>query len=491
MAGIRNPRILAVWIVSALAVIGSLGAMIWMWRSGGMDLTSGDAPMRQTEECGAVISGSTAMTVRLAPSAVSAFLRSSGYEIDTAAAPPREGAQVVGLRATYRCTVTIRTSTSTQGFRDLAEGRAIVAMSQRPITQRDIEMLRAAGAGDFVEQRTLAEHVVGFDAYAIAVADSNPVQSISLDNARDVARSAISNWRGLGGSDAGIKLYVPVDGVTPDDYPNDIIQASSPGWQGASLAAQVFATEGETVAALARDPTGLAFVSGAFTGPGTGVRALAISTSGPAHAANADNVRRELYPLARRLFVYARPGDMQSNSFAQRFVAFMQSAEAFNLIDEAGFVALRPDSRLSRNAANLSGCRFGTPEYSALMSVTSNAARLPVQLRFKPRSIELSDDALAYVTQNADGFRERVRAGEAIIVVGHTDVTGNIGGNRSLALRRAIAVRDAFERLGVFGIAAESAGEQCAIDSNESEEGRERNRRVEIWIRPRGAESNP
>jgi phosphate transport system substrate-binding protein len=459
--------------------------MLWIWRSGGVDLSAGDAPMRQTEECSAVIAGSTAMTVRLAPSAVAAFLRNSGYEIDSGAAPPTEGVQVVGLRGPYRCTVTIRTSTSTQGLRDLASGEALIAMSHRPMTQRDIAMLRAANAGDFVEQRAQAEHVVGFDAYAMMVAESNPVQSISLDDAREVALSAIANWRRLGGPDANITLYAIVDGVSPEDYPNDIIQATSPEWETAAVDARVFATEGEAVRALANDPTGLGFISGAFAGNGSGVRALAISTDGPAHAATADNVRGETYPLARRLFLYVRPADMQSNAFVQRFVRFMQSPEAFDLIDDAGFVALRPESRLSRNAANLSGCRFGTPEYAALMTVTQGASRLPVELRFAPGGDALDDASQAYVAANAEQFRQRLRAGEAVILIGHTDVSGSIRSNRSLALQRAFAVRTAFENLGVFGMAAESAGEACSLDNNETPEGRQRNRRVEIWVRPR------
>jgi phosphate transport system substrate-binding protein len=483
MAGTINLRRLGVWIVSGVVVAASALAMAWMWRSGGVDLTPGDAPMRQTEECGAVIAGSTAMTVRLAPTAVAAFLHSSGYEIDSAAAPPTEGVQIVGLRGTYRCTVTIHTNNSTQGFRDLASGEALIALSQRPITQRDIEMLRAANAGDFVEQRGRAEHVVGFDAYAMVVADSNPVRSVNLDQARDMALGGIGNWRQLGGADAPIRLYAVVDGVMPEDYPNDIIQASNPVWQEARERGEVLATETEAAEALARDPSGLGFMSGAFVGGSTGVRALALSTGGPPQEATAENIRAEIYPLARRLFVYVRPSDMESNAFVQRFVAFIKSPEAFDLIDETGFVALRPESRLARNAANLSGCRFGTPEYSALMTVTQGATRLPEALRFN--GMELDASAEAYVASHAGEFRERLRAGDAIVLIGHADVSGANTANRALALRRAVAVRTAFERMGVFGISAESAGEVCALGDNDTEDGRALNRRVEIWVRPR------
>jgi phosphate transport system substrate-binding protein len=53
-----------------------------------------------------------------------------------------------------------------------------------------------------------------------------------------------------------------------------------------------------------------------------------------------------------------------------------------------------------------------------------------------------------------------------------------------LALRRAIAVRETLEAYGLFGVVVESAGEHCPAGDNQTEEGRERNRRVELWARP-------
>jgi phosphate transport system substrate-binding protein len=108
-------------------------------------------------------------------------------------------------------------------------------------------------------------------------------------------------------------------------------------------------------------------------------------------------------------------------------------------------------------------------------------------LRFAAGGDDLDEGSQAYIAANAEGFREQLRAGDAIILVGHTDVSGSISSNRTLALQRAFAVRTAFERYGVFGMAAESAGEACSVANNESPEGRRRNRRVEIWVRPREA----
>jgi phosphate transport system substrate-binding protein len=485
MAGRVSAGVLAIWIVVAMVLIGSVAAMGWMWRSGGVRLPA-PGQANYVEECNAVIAGSTAMGARLMPEAVAAFLTRSGYTLEPGATPNANGVQIVGIRENFRCTVTVRANTSTGGFHDLAEGRALIAMTQRPITQNDVARLRAAGAGDFGEQRASAEYVIGFDVYSVVVANDNPVRAISLDDARDVALGLITNWSVLGGGDNDIEVYAAIDGVGPEDYPNDIIQRPNQDWDNARERARthVFATETEAAAALAQDPDGIAFISGAFAGGDSGVRALDVSVGGPAQAATPENVRREVYPLARRLFLYVRPADVETSAFASRFVAFMTSPGAFDVIDGAGFAALRPESRLSRNASRLAGCRWGTPEYSALMTVTNNAERLPVELHFEANTLALDATARAYVAQNAAALAARARAGDTIIAIGHTDVSGDLARNRQLALRRAIAVRETLEAVGVFGVVVESAGEHCPAGDNQTEDGRERNRRVELWARP-------
>ncbi|MBL8549068.1 MAG: substrate-binding domain-containing protein [Hyphomonadaceae bacterium] len=474
-----------VWVASALAIAG-IAAMVWMWRGGGVQLEPTAEARAPVEECSATISGATAMAPRLAPEIAAAFLSQNGYSIERNETV--EGVRhIVGARGALRCSISIRASSSTQGLRDLGEGKTLIALSQRPITQRDIALLRAANAGDFAAERTQAEHVVAFDAYTVAVNAANPVRSITVDAVRDIALGVAPDWSSVGGDAAAFTLYTPIDGVGPEDYPNDLIQRPNPVWQDARLRARVLANESDAVAALARDPAGIGFISGAFVAGDPGVRALALAAGGPPQSPSADNVRAELYPLARRLFVYVRPNDMRSNTFVQRFVAFFSSPAAFDIIDKAGFVALRPESRMSRVAATLSGCRFGTAEYAALISATNGATRMPVELTFEPNTLRLDEEARHFVSENAETLRERLRTGGRIVLVGHTDYTGETAKNRALALRRALAARAAFERQGLFGIEVESAGEQCPSGDNDTPEGRLQNRRVEIWLKAQSA----
>ena len=118
---------------------------------------------------------------------------------------------------------------------------------------------------------------------------------------------------------------------------------------------------------------------------------------------------------------------------------------------------------------------------------TNGATRMPVQLKFMPNTMRLDEEARQYIDANFETLQTQMRAGSRLVLVGHTDYTGETAKNRALALRRALAVRSAFERRGVFGIEVESAGEQCPSGDNDTPEGRVQNRRVEIWLKPQTA----
>ena len=75
-------------------------------------------------------------------------------------------------------------------------------------------------------------------------------------------------------------------------------------------------------------------------------------------------------------------------------------------------------------------------------------------------------------------------------IVGHTDNTGSDAINNPLSMDRAASTRSYLTGRGVDGrrIAIDGMGERYPIATNESADGRARNRRVEIFVgeRPRG-----
>lgn len=73
----------------------------------------------------------------------------------------------------------------------------------------------------------------------------------------------------------------------------------------------------------------------------------------------------------------------------------------------------------------------------------------------------------------------------AVVAEGHTDSTGSDTYNKGLSLRRANAVRDYLIRGGISAsrISVEGMGESKPVASNDTEDGRAQNRRVELRIK--------
>lgn len=73
-----------------------------------------------------------------------------------------------------------------------------------------------------------------------------------------------------------------------------------------------------------------------------------------------------------------------------------------------------------------------------------------------------------------------------IVVTGHTDTEGEEDYNQKLSERRAISVRNYLEEKGVESMRLETIGygELRPIASNSTDEGRRKNQRVEITVRP-------
>ncbi len=104
-------------------------------------------------------------------------------------------------------------------------------------------------------------------------------------------------------------------------------------------------------------------------------------------------------------------------------------------------------------------------------------------LTFETGSEEIRPEQFSLLTQLQRVLREFPRA--RVTVEGHTDTRGDEDANRALSQRRAIAVREhllANMAVSSARISAVGYGENRPIASNDTAEGRERNRRIEVIL---------
>lgn len=105
-------------------------------------------------------------------------------------------------------------------------------------------------------------------------------------------------------------------------------------------------------------------------------------------------------------------------------------------------------------------------------SITFEHAKVDIA----PQSTDLLD-AVAKILEDNPSIKR-------LTIVGHADATGDPANNPPLSLARASAVKKYLEGKGVDAarLEAQGVGAEMPIDTNETDEGRARNRRVEFRV---------
>lgn len=112
---------------------------------------------------------------------------------------------------------------------------------------------------------------------------------------------------------------------------------------------------------------------------------------------------------------------------------------------------------------------------------------LAEEVLFATDSAVLRPGAIARLEPLADYLR--ANPGVRVAIDGHTDSRGTDAHNNALSLRRADAVRAAFDEMGVTRarFSVQGFGERQPVASNATPEGMRRNRRVEVTLLGRRA----
>ena len=113
---------------------------------------------------------------------------------------------------------------------------------------------------------------------------------------------------------------------------------------------------------------------------------------------------------------------------------------------------------------------------------------IPSDISFAVGRSDIQPNFAPVLDQFAAGLRNNPNTD--VRIVGHTDSTGSDAINNPLSMDRAASTRNYLTARGVDGrrIVIEGMGERYPIATNDTAEGRARNRRVEIFVgeRPRG-----
>lgn len=381
-----------------------------------------------------------------------------------------------------------RVSTTDEGFADLLANEADVTMALREIRPKERQLAREAGLGDMTDANRF--RVLALDAMVPVVAPGNPVKSISTSDLARVFSGEVVNWQELGGPNAPIALHLPSSGSGLAQAVEDRLLQPT----GRPLAAEVIRHNRSS--RLARAVTADPFAIGIASYAETGTARLLPLTGGCGFSLSASrrSIKTEDYPLNSPMFLYIPARRLPK--IAREFFAYTRSAAAQIVIRRAGFVDQAPElipigaqgNRLS-NAIAAAGSEISLDELQRLVERLAPMQRLSLSFRFETGSFRPDAQSRSNIALLAQALETGTYDARKLLFVGFSDGEGAAAGNAKIAMKRAESVRDAVLNTaetvdpGRIEINVDAFGEALPMACDDSDWGRQVNRRVEVWVK--------
>ena len=411
--------------------------------------------------------GSNIEGIRLAPALAAAYLQQMGATetvIVTTNDPVEEYIQGYLPKSQEAVAVEIFAHGSSTSFSDLVAQKADIAMSSIPIKPKFRKDLKPL-FGDVLSDKN--EIVVGSDGLAIIVHQTNPVDSLTTKQIAGLLSGDIADWSQVGGN-AG-----PVNVHARDELSGayDTIQhmVLNPYNKRLSNSAKRYDSVIALANAVANDLSGIGFVGLPFAQRAKTI-AVADSDEIVPILPTPFTVATEDYPLTRRLYFYV--SEQSENPHVHIMANFALSQKGQTIVEKEGFV-----SHILHTARP--AITQAMPEDYILL--TRVAERLSLNFRFKLGSSEL-DAKSKHDIERLLSYMQ-ARPNKKLMLFGFTDSLGSENSNLKLSVERATKVKRILAERNVDTLLLKGFGEKLPVASNNTDDGRHHNRRVEVWIK--------
>ena len=229
------------------------------------------------------------------------------------------------MRKNAGATVQVSGGGSGTGIAALINGTTDLANASREMKDRERAQLQ--------QQRGKAAHEtrVALDALAVYVHESNPVESLTLEQLRKIYRGEVGNWNEVGGPDRRIVLYGRENNSGTYAYFKEHVLDE----QDFAAATQTLPGTSAVINAVTRDEGGIGYGGIAYA---EGIKALKLQgEEGEPVEPTMENATSGRYPLSRYLHVYSSG---EPTGVAQRYLEYVLSEEGQAIIEGVGYYPL-------------------------------------------------------------------------------------------------------------------------------------------------------
>jgi phosphate transport system substrate-binding protein len=421
------------------------------------------------------IHGSNTVGAQLAPDLAAALLKKLGADsVKKIEITPGVETNVEGhfSAADQTKVIEVRAHGSSTAFSCLKNGTCDIGMASRKIKEDEAQSL--ADLGDMTGSGS--EHVLAMDGVAVIVNTANTAAAkMDFTALADVFSGKIANWSQLGGKDAPIAIHARDE----KSGTHDTFQSIVLGKRALAASAVRYESNEALSAAVSADVNAIGYCGLPYVKHN---KVLAIADGASPVRPTVFTVATEDYPVSRRLYLYA-PAPQENTSYAQQFIAFALGSEGQTQVKQHRFI----DLTIAAEEFAVEMPDDSSPQIAKYLSAVRGAQRLSANFRFKGETLELDNRALRDIERMAI-FLAGNKEITTLVLAGFSDRQAGMDSTQTLDLscKRAEAVKAAALKSLPQGVKISDVlcvGDAVPVASNDSERGREKNRRVEVWVK--------
>lgn len=406
-----------------------------------------------------VIHGSNTLGARLLPELVKAYLGRKGVENIRVRPLAINEVVVAGLVSGKTVKVVIEAHGSGTGFEGLNKGLADFGASSRRISDTEVTSLKRIGS---MRNRN-SEHVLAIDGIAIVVNSESNLREMSIPQVASIFSGESRNWASVGARPGRVTVFArDVASGTWDTFNNLVLKKKVP----LLTTAQRFESNDQVSQMVSQSRFSVGFVGIDSIGEN---KVIALNSDGDqAIPPSGLTLATEDYPLSRRLYLYSAEA---RKNLANEFLEFALSNPGQQIVDAVGFVSQRV-REVDFNVKQL-------PQ--SYRELVVGHKRLSLNFRFKKNTADMDGKAERDVERLAH-FMKTKGKGRSLLLVGFDNRQEIASRSKIVSKLRALNVKRRISSLGVNAKVA-SLGDQFLIADPNTNEGRVKNQRVEVWLK--------
>ncbi|MCS7273111.1 MAG: phosphate ABC transporter substrate-binding protein [Fimbriimonadales bacterium] len=231
-------------------------------------------------------------------------------------------------RVNPRVSVSVTGGGSSIGINALINGVTDICASSRPMRKSEYDRARSRGVVPH-------EIPVALDGLAVVVHESNPVDSLTMDQVRRIYIGQITNWSQVGGPNMPIVVFSRDSNSGTYGFFQQVVLKNQNWGPGVRF----MPSTSEEAREVARTPGGIAYGGIAYfkNRPGIKILKIAAKEGDTPYAPTEENVRTRKYPISRYLYFYTNG---KPKGEVAKFINWVLSPEGQAIVREVGYYPL-------------------------------------------------------------------------------------------------------------------------------------------------------